>query len=302
MTIGQQLGQSAFGVGMGMLNSFTGQSMQMNQQNQFNRDQINNQMGLTRFNNAMALDLWKKTGVKGQVEEMRKAGLNISAMYNKGGGGGGIASVTPGNAPGGNADRPNPIEGMAMVAQVRKMNAEADLAEANANKAKEETTTEVDTRPYLVENMKQSGITQWYENLKSKYLREGHSGEDVTILKHKLFGTAMEYGEQSPEAQKFQQDLFTSVAQAKNLDANTALTNEKEKNYWKELLIAQQNADSNTVEAIAKKLAIEHQTGEFTNWKTWVDLGLQALGAVKDIVKIPSISKAKEAGMRIKIK
>ena len=57
------------------------------------------------------------------------------------------------------------------------------------------------------------------------------------------------------------------------------------KTIWTELLIAQQNADSNTVKAKASELAVNWGTGEYKNWKTWVDLGANALKTITSIIK-----------------
>lgn len=286
MTFGEQIGQSAIGMGLGLGSSLIGQGLQQNQQNYFNEQQVQNQMRLTRFNQEMAIRMWKETGPKAQMEQLLKAGLSPGLMFSKGGGGGGISAVTPGNAPGGNADRPNPIEGMAMMANVRLANAQADMAEAQAEKAKQETETISKSRDYLIENMKQSGIGQWFENLKNKFLREGYDPYAVTVLKNEVYGTqAKNYDELSPEVKKFQVDLALAEAQSKNLDATALLTNEKAKGYWQEMMIAQQNADQDGIKAAAIKLASEWTTGEFTNWKTWVELGKNAIDTVSKLIK-----------------
>ena len=68
-------------------------------------------------------------------------------------------------------------------------------------------------------------------------------------------------------------DFYTNLAFLNivtgKLDADKLLANERAKAIWKELLIAQQHADNDTVKAKASELAVNWGTGEYKNWKTW---------------------------------
>ena len=49
--------------------------------------------------------------------------------------------------------------------------------------------------------------------------------------------------------------------------------------------IAQQHADNDTIKAKAQELAVNWGIGEYKNWKTWVDLGANALKTITSIIK-----------------
>lgn len=73
-------------------------------------------------------------------------------------------------------------------------------------------------------------------------------------------------------------------AEIDKIKSERDLNNEKRWLMFQELLVAKQNADTAAVEAAAKKLAAEWQTGEYTNWKTWVDIGGQAIDSLTKII------------------
>ena len=63
------------------------------------------------------------------------------------------------------------------------------------------------------------------------------------------------------------------------------MNNKKAEGYFQELVNATAHADADKIKALAIKLTAEFNTGEFANWKTWADLGLQAtqvVGAYRD--------------------
>ena len=238
------------------------------------------------------MEKWERQGYKATADQMRRAGLNVGLMYGKGGVNGSTASS-------GNVSTPvyqnnRGIEGMKIgldmalqQAQVKNLNADSKKKEAEAENVGANTKTENATRDLLVENMKQSGINQWFENIKERMLREGYDESDeVTVFRNVIYGsTAGNYNENSPAVKQFNNDLLKTVAEAKNLDSSTLLNDEKAKAIWKELLIATRNADANMINAKASQLAKLWETGEFTNWKTWTDLAVDATGAVSDLIK-----------------
>lgn len=238
------------------------------------------------------MEKWERQGYKATADQMRRAGLNVGLMYGKGGVNGSTASS-------GNVSTPvyqnnRGIEGMKIgldmalqQAQVKNLNADSKKKEAEAENVGANTKTENATRDLLVENMKQSGINQWFENIKERMLREGYDESDeVTVFRNVIYGsTAGYYNENSPAVKQFNNDLLKTVAEAKNLDSSTLLNDEKAKAIWKELLIATRNADANMINAKASQLAKLWETGEFTNWKTWTDLAVDATGAVSDLIK-----------------
>ena len=107
--------------------------------------------------------------------------------------------------------------------------------------------------------------------------------------------------------------IAKTLAETGNNNAQALLTNSKAQGYWVELMnatteanAAMKNADANTrnadantrnaatnekmyendkVRAAAMKLATEWKTGEFTNWKTWVDTSCQGINTIGNAVK-----------------
>lgn len=281
---------------MGIGGALFGNNRAFGQQKDLMALQMGNQQLLNAQAQQYSKDLWDYTNFANQRKHLEKAGLSVGLMYGMSGGGGATTSgQSGGSASGGNAPLPMDIaSAMNQIAltkaQIDNIEADTALKNSQAGKTGAETDTINASRDYMVGLLKEQGKSQWFDNLLKEAMREGVSSENtVDVLKHKLYGTAKKYDEHSPEFVKFNQDLLESVASTKNLDASKALTDEKTQGYWIELLIAKQNADSNKVEALAKKLSAEHATGEFTNWKTWVDLGMQALETVGSLAKIPNI-------------
>lgn len=282
-SIGGQIG----GAIMGMATGGIANDMQYRQQQRLSELQMKNQREMGIFNREQQMKLWEDTNYKAQTEQMRKAGLNIGMMY-AGGGQGGQTNATPGNVSGGNAEGRNQLnEGMALMMQNRLQEAQIKNIEADTQKKIAETTTEDNSRNVLIENMRQSGIGQMYENIKTKMMREGYdTNNEVSVFKNMVYGIqGSNYDEFSPEVKQFNADLFKTVAEEKNLDANALLSNKKAEAIWKELLIAQQNADANTINAKANELSKLWETGEFTNWKTWADLAKSAVDGVGGLIK-----------------
>lgn len=99
-----------------------------------------------QFNKQMALDLWKETNYPQQVEQMRKAGLNVGLMY-KGAGPGGSTNVSPGQMPS-TSGAPRANLGMALqmglqsamtAAQIENVKADTALKQTQAGQSKAQT-------------------------------------------------------------------------------------------------------------------------------------------------------------------
>ena len=90
-----------------------------------------------------------------------------------------------------------------------------------------------------------------------------------------------------------------SLADTGNANAQALLNNKKAEGYFKELINATAHADADTIKALAIKLTAEFNTGEFTNWKTWADLGLQATQVIGGVVT-KGIAAGKPAANRLK--
>lgn len=132
-TLGQQIGGSAVGAGMGLLLQGVNDRRQLKQQQKLQDMQITGQQQMTDYNMKKQFEMWKSTNYGAQMEELKKANLNPALIYGMGGGGGmtaGSASgnVTAGTAPTGGREVQD-MMGMGLQLQLlkaQKENIEAD--------------------------------------------------------------------------------------------------------------------------------------------------------------------------------
>jgi hypothetical protein len=253
--------------------------------------QLQNQKELNEHQQQMQLDMWDKTNYKAQVEQMKKAGLNVGLMYEGGGQGGSTQSSVGGSAQGMQSP-----DIMGMLLDAKKLQSEIELNEAQANKIASETPTEGQNIGNVnLEETRQKAIALAEDNEVRRFMREGAVDEgEVEMRRNKnLNYSYSKFDELSPKVKEFNAELFKLEAEKKNLDANALLTNEKAKGYWNELIIATKNADANMINAKANELAKEWETGEFTNWRTWVEIAKDAVGMGTDIVKTRKLPNKK---------
>lgn len=127
--LGQQAAGSILGIGLGAWND----ARQVNQQKEMN--EMNK--GMMDYSMKKQYEMWQKTGYVGQMEQMKKAGINPALMYGMGGGGG-QSTGTPG---GGNATatgHTGEATGMGIAAaniglmDAQRRNLDADTAEKMA--------------------------------------------------------------------------------------------------------------------------------------------------------------------------
>ena len=113
---------------------------QKNFYNQTANDNMERSKEMALYNNAIAYNMWKKTGVVGQMEQLKKAGMNPALMYGDSGGGGGTANVTPQNIQGQMPDtqKGGGIIGMQLGAQLGQQIANTELIKAQTNKTNAE--------------------------------------------------------------------------------------------------------------------------------------------------------------------
>ncbi len=279
---------SAAGIGLNYVGQMASNQMATHQNSLAIANQSVAAQKLANQQYGLQMRMFNNTGYEAQVNQMKKAGINPGILYGKGGPGGQLGAGMPSAPSGTGGNLPKNFMNIADGIALAKMAAEVENIKADtANKTATAETTEA-SRDTLVENMKQSGISQWFENLKTEMEREGWNKDTdiVNVFRNKVYNKqAGGYTDQSPQVQQFIADLYKTEAERNNLDANALLTNEKAKGYWQELLIATQQADANTINAKANELAKQWETGEFTNWKTWVDLAQGAVQSVGGLIK-----------------
>lgn len=121
---------------------------------------MNQQMAM--FNQEQQMKMWEATGPTGQMEQLKKAGLNPGLIYGMGGAGGQTAQAAQA-APvsGASYKHENPAQGtgvmgMMMGAQISKTGAEIELLKAQAEALKAKAgldTAETPNRPKVGKNI-----------------------------------------------------------------------------------------------------------------------------------------------------
>ena len=238
--------------------------------------------------------MWEFTNFGNQRKQMELAGLNPALMYQQAGAG--ITGTASGNVSSGNSSDASSrkladIQSQGMALQLAKLASEIDVnksvAEVNrasAGLSEEKSVTEEQQRNFLIGKLREEGVYYWLQN-EINELKLGGTGESVDVIKNKFLDRVIGKNDNSWAQQEITNALLKTVAETGKLEADKLLTSERAKTIWKELLIAQQHADNDTIKAKAQELAVNWGIGEYKNWKTWVDLGANALKTITSIIK-----------------
>lgn len=314
--LGQQVGNSvAGGVGAGiagmginmldeaLFGDYRRQN-QLDQQEALQRNQAYYGKEMMNHQNKLQMEMWENTNYDAQVQQLKKAGLNPAMIYGQGQGGGvtgsgGMGSIGTGTASDESSQKRAAIENMGMGIELAMMNAQKDkiIAETQSIKANteltgEKTTTEVSSRDVLIENIKQQGLGKWLENLehKEKFGTERTENE-ADGYRNKTYDEVIWMEAGSYIQKELSLAILKTEAEIGNTEAQKLLTNNKAQGYFRELLneiikaeATGKQAENSAVIAQAIKLTSEFDTGEFTNWKTWVDLGIKSVGTLSNVI------------------
>lgn len=164
--------------GLGLLLQGHNDKRQIRQQEKLNKLALETDKKKMTFQNDLALQLWKDTNYKAQVQQMKEGGLSPGLIYGLSGGGGTTTGPSGGgvNAPGAPTGG-GEIMGLQMIeAQKKLMEAQANKAEAEAEKIAGADTEESRKR---IES-----LTQGIENQKAieKMTRIQTGVEEVELL------------------------------------------------------------------------------------------------------------------------
>ena len=226
-----------------------------------------------------------------------KAGLNPALMYGSGGVGGmsgtgvGQGQASQGR---GTASTASDLEnaqtnrmGMAlqfglMQAQIKQLESQANVNNSNAKKAEAEAKTTENSRAILIENLRQAGISQWWDNIERRFLNE-NSKEELQQLKDegnynvRMFRSVIYdyYGGMNEgsifsekalkELLKTEQEINTLKSTEEVNISTKIVNNEKALTIWGEYMNGKMNAET------ARK-KIEFEIGETMNAKQIITL------------------------------
>lgn len=294
-------GTQAFSSGMNLLDEWLmgdrRRRQQLEQQQKLTNQQVEANKALASYGMGISKEMWDYTNYENQRKHMENAGLNPALMYGHAGAGGTTSSTGAGTASGGVASdemsrKMASLQAQGMALQNAKLRSEIDVNKSIATKnisdaelSKSKTTTEDQQRDYLIEELRQRGMSQWLDNVRKDFMNKPIDDSTMEIYGNKIYG--------STSLQKmslFTQDVTSSIAktlaETGNQEAQQILTSKKAEGYFQELLNAMKNADSQETIAAAIKLATEWETGEYTNWRTWVNVGAQGLNSLTNAVGI----------------
>ena len=266
---------------------------QIEQQKKLTDLQIQASKELADYGMGISKEMFDYTGYENQVRQMKAAGLNPALMYGHAGGIGTTISSSAGSASGSQASNETSrklaniqMQGMGLQmqklsAEIQKTKAEAEKAKAEAEKITEEKTSISEKRDFEKELLRQQGMEKWLQNLREKLKNSGQLNEnEIQMFRNDVLGEYTGFQKTGYWSQEVSANIAKALAEAKHLEALAELNTEKKKGYWTELLNATKNADSEAAKAAAMKLAAEWSTGEYTNWKTWVDIGKDAVNTI----------------------
>ncbi len=274
---------------------------------QWNKRQMDYAQQLEKQMYQFTFDMNKPEALKNLYKE---AGLNPALMYGTSAGGVQGTSVGGGRGAGYNSQAANEAEIIQsnlalqeMGLQMAKLQSEIDVNKSIAEKNKADaglssskTKTEDQVRDAFIANIYYEGKTKWLEyvmrELKLTYGDSQGKIKGVDYKIHYYHDTMDIYGAIGiPENLKytiFGDELLSAIDASKALTgnhiANTALTNEKTKYLYLEILADIAAKESQAALNKAKELESKWQIGEHVNWKTILDSSVDALNTIMKVL------------------
>ncbi|MEM0173379.1 MAG: hypothetical protein QXI16_02615 [Sulfolobaceae archaeon] len=310
-------GQGALGYGINELFGIRkhAQKQQLKQQDKlnalsfhWNKKQMDYAQQLEKDMYSYTFDMNKPENIKNLIKE---AGLNPALMYGTSAGVSGT-SVGTGKGAGYNTQSANASDIIQsnlalteMGLQLAKLRSEIDVnksvAESNRSTAKlneAKTKTEDEQRDKFIAKLYYDGKLSFLDSLKQQLKLEGYSGKDTNLSmriigdKTQIYGAV--YIPTDVKDSLFGREIMSAVLQSEALSnnhiANTALTNEKLKWYFTEMMSDIAMKDSQAALNKAKKLQSEWEIGEFVNWKQILQAGLEAVNTTLKLVSTAAMA------------
>lgn len=239
--------------------------------------------------------MWNDTNYEAQIEHAKAAGLNPAMLYAKGGSGGstGSGGTSIGGAQASDetsrlqaetAQQGMGLQLAMMQSQIEVNKSIAAKNNAEATKAGEETTTITSQRDLLTEKIKQEGKSSWLQNIRTEWENNTREENGITVYKNKQYGEGG-VSQGSLFDQQATNEVIKIMSEVGVLNETEKLTNQKVVGYVQELMNETAKANAAGVQAAAQKLSAEWTTGEYTNWKTWAELGKTVVNLIVGAIK-----------------
>lgn len=284
--IGMKAAGDAVDVGLGMLLEGHNDRRQLRQQEKLQNLQITGNKEMGRFNQELAYDMWLKTGAVGQMEQLRKAGLNPGLMYGMGGaggattsGGGGGGSVSGGNAPGGGQE----IMGLMMQkAQLENMKAQKENIEAdtlNKRSQNPNITIEGENKAAGTENIKadtenkklQSAMMKIQNKIAGDSMENSINTIRVEYLKRDqelqaaVRNNSIDQATYNEKIEQIKANLANTLAETKLREANIGLNQEQVKEIAKKIELMSNDLSWKDIEQEDRHARIQAEIKSITN-------------------------------------
>lgn len=130
--------QGALGIGIQRIGAKYDRKQQLKTQEAMMGLQMKGEREMMAEQQRLALEMWEKTGVGGQMEQLKKAGLNPGLIYGMGGAGG--ATTGPGGSPAVSGGQAPYVDTTGMGIQLGIAAAQMGLIKAQTEKTKAEAT------------------------------------------------------------------------------------------------------------------------------------------------------------------
>lgn len=209
------------------------------------------------------------------------------------------------------------LQNASLVKDLKIKDEEEENIKSDTAEKKARTKTENESRAARIEEIKQNARATWMANNDLEYKDLGLNLKDdsyagVTLFRNDVLGNHSIVANRLKDKKDYNEVLQSALDLA-NTQADTELkgsekaannayvnllaiqeklTNANIKKIFFDMTIDAFNADTMRLEANAKKLATDFQTGEHVNWKTYYDAAIEAAEAIGTIIGGIGLGKA----------
>lgn len=280
MSILDQIGAQAAGVGMGLLLEGHNDRRQLRQEKALQEQQIYGAQKLTDYQYKKQLEMWEATNYAAQVEQLEKAGLNAGLLYGMGGGGGattgsgGGGAPSKGNAPAGGGEVMGMMQMSLMDAQRKVLETQAELNQAEADKKRGVDTANVqaDTENKILQKIVTDYTGREAKDFYERVKAPNRSVESETFYKEMearqgIAGTIYDMWLEGKLHEK-------SISEIESIALKNAKSREETRNIIKQGEILEENLKGAKMDNIIKDLEtrLQTETGIDKNSPTWMKI------------------------------